>query len=196
MFPLKLYHPRALNVIETSLPGVLVLEPKVYADERGFFMETYHAARFREAGIDAIFVQDNHSRSLRGVLRGLHYQEPNPQGKLVRCTKGALFDVAVDIRVGSPHFGKWTSAELTEENKRMLWVPPGFAHGFCALTDIADLVYKVTSLYDAKSDRVILWSDPDLRIAWPIGKPLLSPKDAAAPLLKEAKVLPRFEGMP
>jgi dTDP-4-dehydrorhamnose 3,5-epimerase len=196
VFPLKLYHPRALNVIETSLPGVLVLEPKVFADERGFFMETYHADRFREIGIDAIFVQDNHSRSARGVLRGLHYQEPNPQGKLVRCTKGALFDVAVDIRVGSPHFGKWAGVELTEENRRMLWVPAGFAHGFCALADISDLAYKVTALYDGKSDRVILWNDPDLQIAWPIRDPLLSPKDAAAPRLKDAQMLPRFQGMP
>jgi len=185
-----------LNVIETSLPGVLVLEPKVFADERGFFMETYHAERFRELGIDAIFVQDNHSRSARGVLRGLHYQEPNPQGKLVRCTKGALFDVAVDIRVGSPHFGKWAAVELTEENKRMMWVPPGFAHGFCALEEDSDLVYKVTTPYEAKSDRVILWSDPDLKIAWPIGKPVLSPKDAAAQRLKNAEVLPQFRGMP
>ena len=185
-----------MNVIETSLPGVLVLEPKVFADERGFFMETYHAERFRESGIDAIFVQDNHSRSARGVLRGLHYQEPHPQGKLVRCTKGALFDVAVDIRVGSPHFGKWTGVELSEDNKKMLWVPAGFAHAFCALTDPADLVYKVTTQYDAKSDRVILWSDPDLGISWPISKPLLSPKDAAAPRLKDATILPRFGGMP
>jgi dTDP-4-dehydrorhamnose 3,5-epimerase len=184
-----------LNVIETSLPGVLLIEPKVYADTRGFFMETYHAAHFRAHGIDAVFVQDNHSRSVRGVLRGLHYQEPNPQGKLVRCTRGALFDVAVDIRVGSPQFGKWTSAELTEENRRMMWVPPGFAHGFCALSDIADIIYKCTTLYDASNDLVILWSDPDLGITWPIAKPTLSPKDAAAPRLKDARVLPRFEGM-
>ena len=181
-----------MNVIETSLPGVLILEPRVFADERGFFMETYHSGHFRQLGIDANFVQDNHSRSARGVLRGLHYQEPNAQGKLVRCTKGALFDVAVDIRVGSPHFGKWTSFELTEENKRMAWVPAGFAHGFCSLSDEADLVYKCTAVYDAKSDRSILWSDSDLQIAWPIRRPLLSPKDAAAPRLKEAAVLPRF----
>jgi len=185
-----------LNVIETSLPGVRVLEPKVMADDRGFFMETYHAARFHDLGIDANFVQDNHSRSARGVLRGLHYQEPHPQGKLLRCTKGALFDVAVDIRVGSPHFGKWVAAELTEANNRMLWVPPGFAHGFCALTDDADLVYKCTAFYDAESDRSILWNDPDIAIAWPIGKPLLSAKDAGARRLKDAKVLPRFTGMP
>jgi dTDP-4-dehydrorhamnose 3,5-epimerase len=184
-----------LNVIETSLPGVLLIEPKVYADTRGFFMETYHAAQFRAHGIDAVFVQDNQSRSVRGVLRGLHYQEPNSQGKLVRCTRGALFDVAVDIRTGSPQFGKWTSTELTEENRRMMWVPPGFAHGFCALSDVADLVYKCTVFYDAPSDRSILWNDPDIGIAWPIAKPMLSPKDAAAPRLKDAKVLPRFEGM-
>jgi dTDP-4-dehydrorhamnose 3,5-epimerase len=132
---------------------------------------------------------------MRGVLRGLHYQEPNAQGKLVRCTRGALYDVAVDIRVGSPHFGKWIGADLTEENKRMLWVPPGFAHGFCALANDSDLVYKCTALYDVQSDRSILWNDPDLGIKWPIARPLLSPKDAAAPRLKEAKVLPQFTGM-
>lgn len=187
-----MYHPRALNVIETSLPGVLILEPRVFTDERGSFMETYHSARFRQLGIDANFVQDNHSRSARGVLRGMHYQEPNPQGKLLRCTRGALYDVAADIRVGSPSFGKWFAVELTEENKRMLWVPPGFAHGFCALTDNSDLFYKCTALYDAQNDRSILWSDPDLGIEWPIANPRLSPKDAAAPRLKEARVLPTF----
>jgi dTDP-4-dehydrorhamnose 3,5-epimerase len=185
-----------LNVIQTSLPGVVILEPEVLADERGFFMETWHAAHFRELGIEANFVQDNHSRSNRGVLRGLHFQEPNGQGKLVRCTKGALYDVAVDIRVGSAHFGMWVGVELTEANKKMVWVPAGFAHGFCALTDEADLVYKCTAFYDAKSDRSILWNDPDIGIAWPIRKPLLSAKDAAAPRLKEAKVLPQFGGMP
>ena len=174
----------------------MVIEPKVFADERGFFMETYHAERFRTLGIDANFVQDNHSRSVRGVLRGLHYQEPNGQGKLLRCVKGALFDVAVDIRSGSPHFGKWVAVDLTEENKRMLCLPAGFAHGFCALSDTADLSYKCTTFYDAAGDRSILWNDPDLRIAWPIGKPLLSPKDAAAPRLKDAPVLPQFTGMP
>jgi dTDP-4-dehydrorhamnose 3,5-epimerase len=187
-----MYHPRALNVIETSLPGVLVLEPEVFADERGFFMETYRADRFRQLGIDANFVQDNHSRSVRGVLRGLHYQEPNGQAKLARCTRGALYDVAVDIRVGSPHFGQWFAVELTEENKRMMWVPAGFAHGFCALTDDADLVYKCTTFYDPQSDRSILWNDPDLGIQWPIASPRLSPKDAAAPRLKDASILPRF----
>jgi dTDP-4-dehydrorhamnose 3,5-epimerase len=187
-----MYHPRGLNVIETSLPGVLILEPRVFTDERGYFMEIYHSARFRQLGIDANFVQDNHSRSARGVLRGLHYQEPNPQGKLLRCVRGALYDVAVDIRVGSPAYGKWFAVELTEENKRMLWVPPGFAHGFLALTDNSDLFYKCTALYDAESDRSILWNDPDLGIEWPIANPRLSPKDAAARRLKEARVLPTY----
>ena len=181
-----------MKFIETSLPGVLLIEPQVFADDRGFFMETYHSDRFREHGIDATFVQDNHSRSARGVLRGLHYQEPQPQGKLVRCTRGALFDVAVDIRVGSPTFARWFGAELSESNRLMLWVPPGFAHGFCALTDEADLVYKCTALYSRENDRAILWSDPDIGIEWPVASPLLSPKDATAPRLKDAVVLPRF----
>lgn len=179
-----------MKATETPLPGVLLIEPKVFADARGFFLETYNAARFREFGIDAPFVQDNQSRSARGVLRGLHYQEPNPQGKLVRCTLGALFDVAVDIRRDSPHFGKWFGAELSEENKRMLWIPPGFAHGFCALTDLADLSYKCTALYDAQADRAILWNDPDIGINWPVAEPILSPKDSVAPRLKDARVLP------
>ena len=177
---------------ETHLPGVLLLEPKVFADARGFFLETYNAARFRDIGIDDAFVQDNHSRSSRGVLRGLHYQEPKPQGKLVRCTRGNLFDVAVDIRVGSPQFGKWFGVELSEENMRMLWIPPGFAHGFCPLTDVADLMYKCTEIYDASADRAILWKDPEIAIRWPIENPVLSQKDAAAPLLKDARVLPSF----
>ena len=189
------YHTRALKVIETTLPGVLLIEPKVFGDERGFFMETYHAERFREIGIDAPFVQDNHSRSARGVLRGLHYQEPNPQGKLVRCPRGAIFDVAVDIRRGSPAFAKWFGVELSEENKKMLWVPPGFAHGFCALTDVAELVYKCTALYSPADERSIVWNDPQIGIEWPIAEPLLSPKDAAAPTLAEA-ALPRLDTHP
>ena len=179
-----------MRFIETSLPGVILIEPKVFEDDRGFFMETYHLARFRENGIPDVFVQDNHSSSNRGVLRGLHYQEPKPQGKLVRCTRGALFDVAVDIRRGSPSFGHWFGAELSEENKHLLWIPPGFAHGFCAVSDVADLVYKCTALYDASSDRAILWNDPDIGIEWPITSPLLSPKDAAAPRLRDAPILP------
>lgn len=180
-----------MNFIETSLPGVILIEPKVLADDRGFFLESYHLGRFRENGLDATFVQDNHSRSRRGVLRGLHYQEPNGQGKLVRCTRGVLFDVAVDIRRGSPAFGKWYSVEISEENKTMLWIPAGFAHGFCALTDEADLLYKCTALYDAKSDRSILWNDPEIGIQWPLADPILSPKDSDAPLLRDA-VLPHF----
>jgi dTDP-4-dehydrorhamnose 3,5-epimerase len=181
-----------LNVINTNLPGVVVIEPRVFADDRGFFLETWNAARFRDAGLPQHFVQDNHSRSRRGVLRGLHYQEPNPQGKLVRCTRGAIFDVAVDIRRGAPTFGKWYGTELSEENKRMLWVPPGFAHGFASLTDDCDVLYKCTSLYDATNDRSIVWNDPDIGIRWPVEEPLLSPKDAAAPRLKDADVLPPY----
>jgi dTDP-4-dehydrorhamnose 3,5-epimerase len=181
-----------LNVAETPLPGVLLLEPKVFADERGYFMETFRSDVMRRAGVAAEFVQDNHSTSSRGVLRGLHYQEPKPQGKLLRCAHGAIFDVAVDIRVGSPHFSKWFGIELSESNRKMLWVPPGFAHGFCALTDDAVLIYKCTEYYDHAADRVIAWNDPDLAISWPVTDPQLSPKDAAAPRLKDAVVLPRF----
>lgn len=182
-----------MNIIQTSLPGVLIVEPNVFADDRGFFMETYNVVEFRKAGIDAEFVQDNHSRSRYGVVRGLHYQEPNPQGKLVRCTRGTLFDVAVDIRRGSPHFGAWFGVELSEQNKRELWIPPGFAHGFCALSDIADLAYKTTALYDGKADRCIAWNDPRIGIEWPpIAAPLLSEKDATAPRLDDAAVLPEF----
>ena len=180
-----------MNFTETHLPGVILIEPRVFGDSRGFFMETYNAAKFRELGIDATFVQDNHSRSARGVVRGLHFQEPNAQGKLVRCPRGSLFDVAVDVRRGSPSFGKWVGIELSEENKRMLWVPPGFAHGFCALTDDAELVYKTTEIYRPEFDRAILWNDPEIGIEWPITDPSLSAKDTAAPLLRDA-VLPSF----
>jgi dTDP-4-dehydrorhamnose 3,5-epimerase len=186
------YHPRALNIRETPLPGVFLIEPKVFTDERGFFMETYNLDAFRTAGITDTFVQDNHSRSARGVLRGLHYQEPNAQGKLVRCTRGAIFDVAVDIRRGSPSFAKWFGLELSDANKLMLWIPPGFAHGFCALEGDSDLVYKCTTLYDQPSDRCILWNDPEIGIEWPIGEPVLSEKDSKAPRLADATVLPRY----
>ncbi len=183
-----------MKVSETSLPGVLLIEPDVFGDSRGYFMETWNAARFRESGLDMILVQDNQSRSVRGVLRGLHYQEPNPQGKLVRCARGALFDVAVDIRRGSPNFGRWFGAELSEENHLMLWVPPGFAHGFCPLSEIADLSYKCTALYDAASDRAIAWDDPEIGIEWPVSHPRLSGRDAAAPRLRDATVLPTLHG--
>jgi dTDP-4-dehydrorhamnose 3,5-epimerase len=181
-----------LKIRETSLPGVLLIEPAIFGDDRGFFMETYRIDAFREAGITGEFVQDNHSRSAEGVLRGLHYQEPNPQGKLVRCPRGAIFDVAVDIRVGSPAFGRWFGAELSEVNRMMLWVPPGFAHGFCALEDGSDLVYKCTALYEPKNDRAILWNDPAIGIEWPVAAPVLSAKDSAAPPLAKATVLPSY----
>ncbi len=181
-----------MNVRETSLPGVLLIEPKVFGDERGFFMETYRVDAFRAAGIPDAFVQDNHSRSARGVLRGLHYQEPNAQGKLVRCTRGAIFDVAVDIRRGSPTFGRWFGIELNYANNLMLWIPPGFAHGFCAMENGSDLVYKCTTLYDPAADRAILWNDPAIGIKWPIESPVLSAKDSAAPILAEAVRLPTY----
>jgi dTDP-4-dehydrorhamnose 3,5-epimerase len=181
-----------LNVVETSLPGVLILEPIVHGDARGFFIETYNRSRFREIGIEGQFLQDNHSRSRSGVLRGLHFQEPNPQGKLVRCTLGSVYDVAVDIRRGSPTFGRWAAADLTEQNMRMFWIPPGFAHGFCVTSDLADLVYKCTALYDRSSDRGVAWNDPDIGIDWPIADPILSDKDSAAPRLKDAPILPIY----
>jgi dTDP-4-dehydrorhamnose 3,5-epimerase len=182
-----------MNVVTTPLPGVLVLEPKVFGDDRGFFLETFHAERYRAAGVPLAFVQDNWSRSARGTLRGLHFQQPNPQGKLVQVYRGAVFDVAVDVRRGSPTFGQWYGCELSEENKRQLWVPPGFAHGFCVTSETADFVYKCTSLYAPDSERGIAWNDPDLAIPWPASAPLLSKKDAAAPRLKDAPVLPRYE---
>ena len=179
-----------MNLIETPLPGVLLIEPRVFGDARGFFLESWNRQSFAEAGLDMDFMQDNHSRSSRGVLRGLHYQLHNPQGKLVRVTQGAVFDVAVDIRRASPHFGRWVGYELSADNHRMLWIPPGFAHGFLVLSDAADFLYKCTTLYDPLSDRGIRWDDPAIGIDWPDmgGAPLLSAKDAAAPLLADAEV--------
>ena len=174
-----------MRFTETELTGVVLIEPQVFGDPRGFFMETYHRAKFEEAGIREVFVQDNHSRSARGVLRGLHYQVGRPQGKLVRVVRGAVFDVAVDIRRASPTFGRWFGVELTEENRRMLYVPPGFAHGFCTLSEEADFLYKCTDLYAPDLDRGIRWDDPDLAIAWPIRDPILSQKDAALPFLRD-----------
>ncbi|OYU15597.1 MAG: dTDP-4-dehydrorhamnose 3,5-epimerase [Alphaproteobacteria bacterium PA4] len=177
-------------VTETALPGVMLIEPKVFGDDRGFFLESWNASAFATAGLDMDFVQDNHSRSARGVLRGLHYQLGTPQGKLVRVTSGAVFDVAVDIRRSSPHFGRWVGYELSDANKRMLYVPPGFAHGFCVLSDSADFLYKCTTLYNAPTDRGIRWDDPAIGIDWPLGDmvPQLSGKDAVAPLLADAEV--------
>jgi dTDP-4-dehydrorhamnose 3,5-epimerase len=178
-----------MNVEPTALPEVLLISPRVFKDDRGLFTETFHAERYGAAGITQPFVQDNASRSIKGTLRGLHFQQPNPQGKLVFVVRGAIFDVAVDIRRDSPNFGRWIGVELDEENRRQLWVPPGFAHGFLALSPLADVVYKCTALYSCADDRGILWSDPDIGIAWPLGAdaPLLSPKDAVLPRLKEAK---------
>lgn len=179
-----------MNVVETELPGVLILEPKVFGDARGFFLESWNRQTMADNGLAMDFVQDNHSRSARGVLRGLHYQLENPQGKLVRVTQGAVFDVAVDIRRSSPHFGKWVGVELSSENHRMLWIPPGFAHGFMVLSETADFLYKCTTLYHPPSDRSLRWNDPEIGIAWPsaAGAPLLSAKDEAAPLLADAEV--------
>ena len=157
-----------MKVTPTSIPDVLILEPKVFGDERGFFMESFNAEAFNEAaGSRVNFVQDNHSRSAKGVLRGLHYQIQNPQGKLVRVTRGGVFDVAVDIRRSSPTFGKWVGVELNESNNRQLWVPPGFAHGFLTLTDSADFLYKTTDYYAPAHERAIRWDDQEIRIVWP-----------------------------
>lgn len=176
-------------VTDTALPGVRLIAPRVFGDDRGFFLESWNARSFADAGLDLEFVQDNHSRSGRGVLRGLHYQLVAPQGKLVRVTQGAVFDVAVDIRRASPHFGRWTGHELSAENKAMLYIPPGFAHGFLVLSETADFLYKCTTLYDAASDRSLAWNDPAIAIDWPLAglAPQLSAKDAAAPRLADAE---------
>jgi dTDP-4-dehydrorhamnose 3,5-epimerase len=177
-----------MKVTPMELPEVLLIEPAVWTDPRGFFFETFHEKRYAEHGIGG-FVQDNFSRSVRGTLRGLHYQQPNPQGKLVQVLSGSVFDVAVDIRRSSPRFGRWCAVELSGENKRQLWIPPGFAHGFFVTSESADFHYKCTALYDGKADRSIRWDDPAIGVKWPDGAPLLSRKDAEAPLLKDA-VLP------
>jgi len=174
----NVYHPRRLNVRETELPGVFEIEPRQFRDDRGWFMETFSARVFAQHGLPTEFAQDNHSSSRRGVIRGLHYQFDPPQGKLVRCVRGKIFDVAVDIRRGSPALGKWIARELSEENRRMLWIPAGFAHGFAALTDDADVVYKCTALWNAAGERTILWNDPALNIRWPVETPIISDKDA------------------
>jgi len=182
-----------MHVVTTELPGVVVVEPKVWGDQRGFFLETFQAERYAEAGIRGPFVQDNWSRSVRGTLRGMHFQEPHAQGKLVQVVRGAVWDVAADVRRGSPTFGRWVGVELSEENKRQLWVPPGFAHGFVVLSEAADFFYKCTALYRPEAERAVVWNDPDLAIRWPIAEPLLSPKDAAAPRLADAPLLPIFD---
>jgi dTDP-4-dehydrorhamnose 3,5-epimerase len=176
-----------------KIPELLVLEPTVYRDDRGFFLESWHEQRLASVGISARFVQDNHSYSVRGTLRGLHYQMETPQGKLVRVVSGEVFDVAVDLRRSSPTFGQWDAAKLSSQNHRLLWIPPGFAHGFYVLSDSADLLYKCTTYYAPAHDRTLRWDDPALGIRWPLldgHPPILSPKDAAAPRLHEAPTYP------
>ncbi len=180
-----------MKITPTTIPDVLIIEPKVFGDARGFFFESYNRQAFKEAtGLDVDFVQDNHSKSTKGVLRGLHYQlPPKAQGKLVRVVQGEVFDVAVDIRKSSPTFGKWVGDILSAENRKQLWIPPGFAHGFLTLSDTAEFLYKTTNYYSPEHERSLLWSDPALGIAWPIeGEPKLAMKDAAALTLKQAEV--------
>jgi len=177
----------------TQLPDVLLVEPHLVADPRGFFMETWEARKFAQGGIDAQFVQDNHSASGQWVLRGLHYQLRQPQGKLVRVTRGEVFDVAVDLRRSSPSFGRWAGRRLSAENRRMLWIPPGFAHGFLVLSEQVEFLYKCTDFYDPSSERSLLWNDPQLAIDWPLApgvQPILSQKDAAAAKLRDAECYP------
>ncbi len=184
----------SISVIKTALPGVVVLEPDVLGDSRGFFMETYHEKKYRGLGLNCTFVQDNCSHSAKGILRGLHYQLDHPQGKLVFAIKGEVFDVAVDIRRGSPFFGHWVGEILSEENKRQIYIPEGFAHGFCVLSDSADFIYKCTDFYHPDDDRGINWSDRTINIKWPVENPILSAKDKALPMLQETpeNLLPEY----
>lgn len=183
-----------MKIIETALPGVVIIEPTVHGDARGFFVESYHQQRYQTAGITAHFVQDNQSRSRRGVLRGLHYQLEQAQGKLVRVSQGSVFDVAVDVRQGSPHFGRWVGVELDAESQRQLYVPPGFAHGFCVLSEFADFNYKCTDYYHPKSEQGVVWNDPALAIDWPLPTAdiQVSTKDAQLPTLEQQALLPEF----
>jgi len=185
-----------MQVHATDLPGVLLVEPKVHRDHRGFFLETYHRDRYTEHGIDGSFVQDNHSRSTGPILRGLHAQGRRPQGKLVRCVEGAIFDVAVDIRVGSPTFGRWVGYELSAESFRQLWVPPGFAHGFAVVSESAQVEYKCTDLYVPNDELTVLWNDPEIGVEWPLSEPILSAKDQAAPTLAELAAAGRLPVYP
>ena len=186
-----------MKVVDTKLPGVRVIEPDVHGDDRGFFLEVFRDERYREVGIILSEttggpIQLNHSRSVRDTLRGLHFQEPRAQGKLVWVVAGAVFDVAVDVRRGSPTFGRWTGVELSERSPRQVWIPPGFAHGFCVLSDSADCMYACSDVYARECERVVVWNDPDIAIDWPTDEPILSPKDAAAPRLADAPVLPDY----
>ncbi len=175
-----------MNTIPTELPEVVVVEPKVFGDSRGFFFEAFRADRFAEAGLPSVWVQDNISRSQKNVLRGLHFQLNQPQGKLVRCLHGAIYDVAVDVRRSSKTFGRWVGVELTEENRRAIYIPVGFAHGFCVLSDLADVEYKCTDLYAPQHERSLLWNDPTVGVLWPVsGEPILSAKDLLGKPLSE-----------
>ena len=174
-----------MRVTPTDIPGVLVIEPDVYRDGRGFFVETYQAERYHQHGVDGVFVQDNHSRSIGGTLRGLHLQVRRPQGKLVRVTEGEVFDVAVDVRRGSPTFGQWVSVTLSADNFKQCYIPPGFAHGFCVLSPVAQVEYKCKDFYDAGGEVGIAWNDPALAIASPVREPVLSPRDLRHPTLAE-----------
>ena len=186
---------RAVEVKESELPGVLLLQPKLYKDARGAFLETWHDDRYTALGIPGPFLQDNVSRSVEGVLRGLHFQHPNDQGKLVQVLQGEVFDVAVDVRKGSPTFGRWAGATLSADNGHQLWIPEGFAHGFCVTSTEAVFAYKCTEYYHQPSERALRWNDPDIGIKWPLKKPELSDKDRAAPRLKDIDeaLLPAFE---
>lgn len=183
-----------MKTTPTDLPEVLLIVPDVHRDDRGFFVETFHASRYQEAGLDAPFVQDNHSRSVRGTVRGLHAQIARPQGKLVRVTQGEVFDVAVDIRRGSPTFGRHVSALLTAEGFEQLWIPEGFAHGLCVISETAELQYKCTDFYDPTSELTIAWNDPEIGIPWPVERPLLSAKDRDATNLGDCapELLPAY----
>ena len=183
-----------MKVSETGLPGVLVVEPKIHSDSRGYFLETFNAERYLGAGVPDYFVQDNLSFSKANVLRGLHFQHPNGQGKLVYAVEGEIFDVAVDVRDGSPNFAHWSAEILSADNGLQLYIPEGFAHGFCVLSETARVAYKCTAAYDAKAEMTIRWDDPDIAIAWPLTDPLVSKKDAAAPLLRDIarKRLPKY----
>jgi len=182
-----------VRFIETELKGVILIEPDVFTDPRGLFLETYHAIKYAVERIHGPFVQDNFSKSVRGTIRGLHYQLKNAQGKLMMVVEGTVFDVAVDIRTGSPTFGKWIGVELSADNKRQLYIPPGFAHGFCVTSETAGFIYKCTDLYSPQDERGIIWNDPDLGIAWPISHPVLSAKDQSYKTLAEmAEELPAY----
>ena len=186
-----------MRFIETKFKGVTLIEPDVHEDRRGLFVELYHARKYAKGGIAGPFVQDNFSRSVRGTLRGLHYQLTRPQGKLVSVVEGAIFDVSVDIRLGSPTFGQWLGIELSVANKRQVYIPPGFAHGFCVVSDTAGVVYKCTDLYSPEGERGIIWNDPAIGVAWPVSNPLLSSKDQAYKSLSESKAdLPVYREQP